>query len=163
MSFSYIKSVFPDFNFSTVFNDKLYNNLNNLSSPVQTNMQTSVESFENNQAFYNLPIPTQDIPKYNNINTHLPPIQPIHPIQSVKNGWMHESLDNTDNVDNRDISIKHDDYIQHILVCPGCKGILLKQFQVESDRMYKEEMMELVSYIIFALFILLLLDSIRKN
>jgi hypothetical protein len=56
----------------------------------------------------------------------------------------------------------HDNYIKHILKCEQCKELLLKQFNIESDRIRNEEIMELISFIIFGIFILLLLDKSNK-
>lgn len=54
-------------------------------------------------------------------------------------------------------------YIRHISECGRCKAVLLKQFGIESDRIRNEEILELISYVIFGLFILLLLDYIKRN
>lgn len=56
-----------------------------------------------------------------------------------------------------------DSYIKHISECGRCKAILLKQFGIETDRIRTEEILELISYIIFGLFILLLLDYLKRN
>mgnify|MGYP007069474857 CR=1 FL=1 len=55
-----------------------------------------------------------------------------------------------------------DVYTKHILECSKCKNIIMKQFGIESDKIRNEEIMELISYFIFALFILLLIDSLKK-
>ena len=267
MSFSYIKSVFPDFNYSSVYNDKLYNNLNNMRKPINIDREhelkqldyansdgqysqfnsvnrilnqpsthfeplqnkiiqnksiqnniiqnKSIEKFNNesgvttpvpvptsvpyhtkrgdNQLFSNIPLPNNNIPVYNNINTNtivptelessesapftttLPPVS--MPPYQVKQGMVYNT--NTDvsnanisrlsgtretlaNIDNNE-AISHDQYVKHVLSCKSCKEIVMTQLQLENDRLYKEEMMELISYIILAIFIVLLLESLNKK
>jgi hypothetical protein len=56
-----------------------------------------------------------------------------------------------------------DTHIKHILNCKQCKMLTIKQLSIESDKYRNEEMMELASYVIFGMFILLLIDSLKKN
>jgi hypothetical protein len=249
MSFSYIKNVFPDFNYSSVYDDKLYNNLNTTKTPKvierdsdihnnygrfdptmnpinrpstdytlesnkiiepftlqqsqqqsQTQQTTTTKPQQlsststivnNNQVFSNLPLVNNNIPSYTNIDftkdlnvdniydykaaqISPPPSTPSH-VKSFKEahdltqGFPYvneqkaalpgyrtiELMTNTNN-------IQHEQYIQHILSCKSCKEVVMTQLQLENDKLYKEEMMELVSYVILALFILLLLDTLAK-
>ena len=55
--------------------------------------------------------------------------------------------------------INHTIYVKHVLECSICKDMVLKQLNIESDRLFKEEILEILSYIVFAFFILMLLDS----
>lgn len=158
MSYSYVKTVFPNFEFSTIHNDQLYTDLNQTKSNQQLNVvgfntneqnelkqnvneidpiQTNIETYQNNQTFYNKPIINQEIPNYNNIN-----------VESFSNNNQNES--------------KHDEYINHINNCSSCKEILIKQLNIETERIKNEEIMELISYVIFGIFILFLLDSFKK-
>jgi hypothetical protein len=167
MSYSYVKTVFPNFEFSTIHNDQLYTDLKppqqlnvigfntneqnelkqdvNAIDPIQTNIETykNNQSFpiqknvETYQSFYNKPIINQDIPNYNNINV--------------------ENFNNSNSIEN-----KHDNYINHINNCSSCKEILIKQFNIETERIKNEEIMELISYVIFGIFIFFLLDSFKK-
>jgi hypothetical protein len=60
------------------------------------------------------------------------------------------------------IPMSCDIYIKHILECSKCKNIAIKQLGIENDKIRNEEIMEVISYFIFALFILLLIDSFKK-
>ena len=52
----------------------------------------------------------------------------------------------------------HTLYINHILKCQSCKEIIMKQLNIESKQEFYEEILELISFIVFGIFILLLLD-----
>ena len=159
MSYSYVKTVFPDFKYSNVYDTKLYDNLNvsqydnRLFEPVDTDIsrnyaditlaqeqpkkESRIETFQDNQKFYTPPLPASNIPINNNrINR--------------------EKFDD-------EPSQKHLEYTKHVLECPSCKELLMKQFNLENERIRNEEIMELISYLIFGLFILLLIDTYAKK
>lgn len=159
MSYSYVKTVFPDFKYSNVYDTKLYDNLNvsqydnRLFEPVDTDIsrnyaditlaqeqpkkESRIETFQDNQKFYTPPLPASNIPINNNrINR--------------------EKFDD-------EPSQKHLEYTKHVLECPSCKEMLMKQFNLENERIRNEEIMELISYLIFGLFILLLIDTYAKK
>lgn len=186
MSYSYVKTVFPKFEFSKLYNDSLYTNKIN-SSPklnvvgfndnanvngidkIQTRIETYKqieayepvnqtetepyqqpyqESFQNNLRYFNKPIKNQNIPSYNNVD-----------INNVDINTMKETFE-TDKIGKDDKSEQsHQEIINHINNCPSCKDLILKQFGVETERQKNEEMLELLSYIIFGIFILILLDA----
>jgi hypothetical protein len=50
--------------------------------------------------------------------------------------------------------------MKHVLECPGCKESLFKQLNIDVDKKRNEEFMEVISYMIFGLLILLLLDRL---
>jgi hypothetical protein len=161
MSYSYVKTVFPNFEFSNVYNDKLYTSVNSVNTKplnvsgleelsnqndarietykqIEPNQESSQEILpKNNLTYYNQPILNQNIPNYPS------PQETFESNIKVK----------TDS---------HDEYLNHINSCPSCKEALLKQLGVETDRLRNDEIMELLSYIIFGIFILVLLDSLKK-
>ncbi len=161
MSYSYVKAVFPNFEYSNVYNSKVYENLNvskekreflpaDLPSLNSTFSDVSVfeeekpskskiETFQDNQKFFNQPLPKDVIPPNNNR---------IHPER-----FEQPQRDNGD----------HLEYTKHILECGRCKDLLMKQFGMENERIRNEEIMELISFVIFALFILLLIDFYAKK
>lgn len=166
MSYSYVKTVFPDFEFSNVYNDKLYtndnqvnqiktnitgfeNNLGNVNAGIETYKQIEPyqepyqEQSKSNLKYYNKPVLDQGIPNYINVN-------PQESFQSTPTP--------TTTVTNN-----HDEYINHINSCPSCKDALLKQLGIETERLKNDEIMELTSYVLFGIFILILLDSLTKN
>ena len=147
MSYTYIKTVFPEFEFTNVYNDNLYKNVNETSNnllnvvgfsqsndhPTPRPHSDSIETFKeidkmenqsnNNLKFYNEKVINQNIPKYNNIETF----------------------------------VDHHDYIDHINNCKECKDILLKQFGYETQRINHDDLMELFSYIIFGILLYMLI------
>ena len=137
-----------------MYDTKLYENLNvsnfnkNLFEPAETVSDFSfiqnkepepakIETFQNNQKYYTIPLPANNIP--------------------VDNNRVH-----TESFEQDSKEKEHIEYTKHVLECPTCKEILLKQFNIESDRIRNEEIMELVSFMIFGLFILLLIDTYKK-
>lgn len=197
MSYSYIKSVFPNFESSKVYNDRLYSSVNETKSAFveltdltgkytgnedwNANLgskevdyqsipfkKTEVEQNKNkelkehfvsysqdNQHYYNVPIMNQNIPNYNNIDL---------------NNFSNQNLENLENLtnlnppsNNSNNEISHELYIKHILDCSKCREIVVKQFNIDADRIKHEETMELISYIIFAIFLLYLIDLIVKS
>ena len=105
--------------------------------------------------FYNQPI-NKDYLKYNFksnlLNSNTTPSLSTLPIQTFEKPTEEESKCNLD----------CDIYIKHILECSKCKNIVTKQFGIENDKIRNEEILEMISYFIFALFILLLVDSLKK-
>jgi hypothetical protein len=99
--------------------------------------KSKIETFQDNQHFYQIPIPQYNIPSHNNIGN--------------KEKFETGSEQN------------HIEYTKHVLECTSCKELLMKQFNIENDRIRNEEIMELISYLIFSLFILLLIDTYAKK
>lgn len=162
MSYSYVKTVFPNFQFGNVYDDKLYINANPVNS-IKTNItgldnnlvNARIEPYQepykehyqepyqeeqskSNLTFYNKPVLDQDIPNYPS------------PLESFENKTAPKS------------STSHDEYLNHINSCPSCKEALLKQLGVETERLKNDSIMELISYVLFGIFILILLDSVKK-
>lgn len=188
MSYSYIKSVFPNFETRQKYDpNKIYSNItladessglqsvnkmlptaydeqemkgfarNLLKSESALSIPENVllEKYENaatfplppsgkdNLRYYNTPLPTP---------LTLPPVPIRNPLETFEN-------DKTDNK----CDINCDAYIKHILECSKCKGMVTKQLNIETDRLRNEEIMEVLSYLIFGVFILLLLDNIKSK
>ena len=192
MSYSYIKSVFPNFeNSSKVYDKALYNELNSLDSdkieikPVLSiNIEDKLSQFTRDLALSNkkdlgeFEIPqdkflehyknTQDysdvdFKSTNNANDNLK----FYNLPSPKEYYIDSKRSTNEKTiekftDNTNCDLNCDSYIKHIMECSKCKSITMKQFGVESDRIRNEEIMEVISYLIFGLFILLLLDSLKK-
>lgn len=152
MSYSYVKSVFPDFKYSNVYDTKLYDTsiydkpstdiipaeqtTNVFAKVNEITKENNKENFQNNLKFYNTS------------HTSLVP-------------------DNKENFQNNNSTnnlkeTNHLEYTKHILECEECKQIIMKQLNIDNDRIRSEEIMELISFIMFGVFILLLLDNIKK-
>jgi hypothetical protein len=57
-----------------------------------------------------------------------------------------------------------DVYVNHIVQCSKCKAVVMKKdLGLDSDKLINEDIMEILSYLIFGLFILLLIDSLKKK
>jgi hypothetical protein len=174
MSYSYIKSVFPNFEQKT-FNKEIKIDIepektkeefkNTRAEPIQGyefyDLKSSKDMSQNNLKFYNLPSPKEYL------ITDLPTTKgtPLLPQQIQQQASF--SIENFDvgngvsSGSNGGVSTC-DDYIKHISECNKCKSVLMKQLGIENDRIRNEEIMEVISYIVFALFILLLIDSFKK-
>lgn len=150
MSYSYIKNVFPQYESSIINTQKLYNNLNYNTNYNETKNILAYDENEfskfkkdliNKSEEYQLP-QTKIIEKMTNEEPkHQEPHNQNHQIQS-KN--------------------QCDGNLNHIMNCVRCKNIITKQLNINNDRIRNEELLELVSYIIFSIFILLLVDFIKK-
>lgn len=209
MSYSYIKSVFPNFeNSNKVYDETLYNNISSLNTDTLPKFESvnqvtpnykvpqkdtfeGIESHllekignkegisntysdysevpflkpenQNNLAYYNLPL------KINEQNRHVRDLANVLNTQNIP-VVQNKIIENFEQNDSKSSEQKVkcvdqdcDQYIKHVLECSKCKAIAIKQLGVESDRFRNEEMMEVASYIIFGLFILLLIDSLKSR
>jgi exonuclease VII small subunit len=204
MSYSYIKSVFPNFKDSNkVYDESLYNNINTLYTdtslglPEPENLERSRPNYkhpkveleqvvvkpeskieamsnvfneyanasfykpesQNNLSYYNLPIKAiqKQNTKQHNVTIESKNIEQFE----EENPKAQVSKNESDTV--KCIDGDCDQYIKHVLECSKCKTIAIKQLGIDNDRFRNEEMMELASYIIFGLFILLLIDSLKSD
>jgi hypothetical protein len=136
MSYSYIKSVFPNFEESPNYEAKPKLNTNedqvSYSKPVSAYDSSSFVEFQHQKA------------------TSTPNIQSVNRIESIER------------FENSKVPMC-EEYLQHVLECNHCKDIIMKQFNIESERIRNEEIMEVVGYIMFGVFMLMLLDSLKKQ
>jgi hypothetical protein len=172
MSYSYIKTTFPNFKYTNVYDTKIYNdvvlipqsNLNttNKFTPFSTDtnefkiIDPKLNQFQSNDyiSINNNSLETfQDNLKYYN--------KPLNENKSNINPFISNSIEKyeSDNIRQTQEQIDHTIYVKHVLECSICKDMVLKQLNIESDRLFKEEILEILSYIVFAFFILMLLDS----
>jgi hypothetical protein len=192
MSYSYIKSVFPNFeNSNKVYDENLYNNITNIYSTTElpqpendekiklnykisqnnifdtqeqkvekmTNVTNDYAEFtlqkqpqsQNNLSYYNIPLEyKRDTSSSNDI------IGKNKDSLQTRNVKTHRTIETFENKE-------CDIYIKHVYECDYCKKIVMKQLGVDNDKYRHEEMMEVASYIIFGLFILLLVDSLKSE
>jgi len=177
MSYSYIKTVFPDYVSSEVYDEKIYTNLNGVKqvqpvqvvqpiqpvqavpSPFESEFSPSgydAERFANqelgkdNLRYFNTPIANNNLPHYSNID-----------YQQDNTG--NNKISGVEKFGNPIVTASHEDYIKHLSSCSACREIVLKQFNIESDRLRNEEIIELISYVMFGVFILILLDTLKKK
>lgn len=214
MSYSYITSVFPKFEYSNVYDANLYNNISGLNKKPESDIKFSglneasqyqeinkkyTESFgksaqlanvemyknienqevsqgleflsQNNKTYYNKPLPANLI-NSNNSNTLNSDNILINKIE-LQNKFS-SNLSNSIPTTYKELDLhkesfsqssdqnSHETYTKHILECEQCKEVILKQFNIETDRIRNQEILELITFLIFGLFILLLLDGLKK-
>lgn len=134
MSYSYIKSVFPNFETSTWVEPK----------NTTTEVKSAISAIE--------PINQQDLSKTHaqfakGLLEHLSPVQEKHVALNVET-FSDQGCDK---------------FTSHVLECTQCKSFLTKHLNVEQETFRNQENMELISYIVFAIFMLLLMDGLRRK
>ena len=240
MSYSYITSVFPKFEYSNVYDANLYNNISGLNKkqfidnikfnglneatqyqeinkkyvepmdikpmdikpmdmdikPMDINLEMykNIENngllsenskflSQNNQTYYNQPAQKQkqkqiqkqiqiQIPSNiinsnmindTNVLTNKTQLQKSYSSNLSNQIPTNYNYNYNDNELTESFSENsHEVYTKHILECEQCKQLLLKQFNIETERIRNEEILELITFLIFGLFILLLLDGFKK-
>jgi hypothetical protein len=205
MSYSYIKTVFPKFEESKVYDDKLYNLTQNLVPPKQQDKQAQQLNIQpsDNSWVSQFDVPKQKgtvIERMGNIDQKIENVpnqyyykKPLHditpePSEITQFNNFFENLENTTTTATPTIATttgvpitttstpastttstttstpeNHQMYIQHILNCPQCKTVLLKQLNIENDKVKYEEMLELGSYLFFGIFLLFIVDKISRK
>ena len=174
MSYSYLKNVFPKFEDSTkVYNSSLYTQIDNCESSIPV-----PESIVNENQYpikiqeqqNDIVLPQTKLLESFNAETELAPINILNNKKSLDNlkfynqpyvPVVHKNL--LEKFEDTNPKPDCDLYIKHINDCNKCRSIVLKQFGIETDRIKNEEIMEIISYIIFGLFILLLIDSLKTS
>ena len=117
-----------------------------ISQPLDYNSNNNKqESQQKNLFYYNLPL---------NVDT----LQ--QPLAKTKQNATGHTLENFENYK---IETGCENYMKHLLECNKCKMIAMKQLSIDNERFRNEEIMEIISYIIFAIFILLLIDNLKNT
>jgi hypothetical protein len=171
MSYSYIKSVFPKFESSKVYDERIYNSLSTLSTgplsfqpnPINEQLQSFTENLVKQPPAPQPPAPQPPAPQppAPQPPAPQPPAPPVIEKDNLK--FYNIPLPAELIKENIEKSMDCNDYCNHTLSCPKCSSVLSKQLGIINDKARVEEMMELGSYIIFGIFILLLLESIKKK
>jgi hypothetical protein len=196
MSYSYIKSVFPNFeNSNKEYDESVYNGVvrrqgtftegtftegtkNEIGSNVMVNLSDFSKTLsQNNQ----VDLPQEKlIESYRNVegmtNGEYAEIKPRNPTDTRNNlkyynkplstlpttsPSIYKSKEEKDIFEKFTDDMNCDLYVKHVIQCNRCKMMAMKTFGVETDRIRNEEIMELISYILFGLFVLMLIDSSR--
>jgi hypothetical protein len=160
MSYSYVKTVFPNFEYSNVYNDKLYSDMNGTPKAVPTTMTHTLP----------VPVGTDDNVSYlRNEPLIIRPGNQIKLIEttSYKEPFINKDKDNlhfynqkietfrndTERSDER--RDDHDEHMNHLSKCEFCKSLIKRQYS-------SDQTMELISHVALGIFILVLLDTIKK-
>lgn len=170
MSYSYIKSVFPNFENSQNFQQTVYNNINldkkyqtpqaSVKQPSAYNDQEltqfvkeliepekkktyekSLPTERDNLRFYNPPIPKENLLQ----NCEQPPVKSIE-------------MFNNEESKGDDCNI----HMKHVLDCEKCRSILMKHWNMEQKKMRNQEMIDILAYILFGILIIVLIDNLSK-
>ena len=191
MSYSYIKSVFPNFeNSNKAYDESLYSTFTGEAKgtgikEIGSNVMVDLSDFsktalgrasqKNNEIY----LPQEKlIESYKNIegmaNGEYAEINQVNPEDERNNlkyynkplsTLMSKSKEEKKKGDifekftDDEIPMNCDRYVKHVIECNKCKMMAMKTFGIETDRIRNEEIMELISYILFGLFILMLIDS----
>lgn len=196
MSYSYIKSVFPNFKNSNNFG------LRNIKkNPVQYNVEpedTNNDNIEykkvsqdndkknyldihnqneisdkNNLYFYKPTVPDvlekskQHQTNENNIKVDKKVVENFkNPLSNIIEYLSPGNKSTTDDVnletDIPNLSEEDTTHINHVLSCKNCMNIIEKQLNIRQKQNIKQEFFEMISYILFGIFILLLLENRRR-
>jgi hypothetical protein len=162
MSYSYIKSVFPNFQPSKIEN--IYN--------VYSNSKPSIpkpEPAKNQIKAYNEQELTQFVK--NLIQKSETVIPNKAKIDNTNNmiiqgeyisKYANEVVEPEKSIETfSEVYIDCNRHVNHILDCQQCKSIIMKQLNLESSKRKNEEMMEVLTYILFGIFILLVLENLK--
>ncbi len=148
MSYAYIKNVYPDFQPSKVYDTLPYNGI----APAPTTQENTT------------PTPySQDEVQF--AKTLL-----------AKSGLISSELQNNTTTPQKQtlglglegfeeppVVSECDKHINHVINCTKCKSMISKQLGLDNDRLRNEELMEVFSYIVFGVFVLLLIDALKKD
>lgn len=198
MSYSYIKSVFPNFeNSNKVYDESLYSGID--EKPVslknviegtftddvvrrQGNVMVNLTDFSKtlSQKNNDIDLPQEKlIESYRNIegmtDGEYAEIKPLNssdtrnnlkyynkPLSTLTEAGLtvRQKSKEKDIFENyTDDKVCNDTYVKHVIECNRCRAMAMKTFGIETDRIRNEEIMEIISYILFGLFILMLIDS----
>jgi hypothetical protein len=165
MSYSYVKTVFPNFEYSNVYNDKLYSDMNGTPKAVSTVATPTVTA--------TLPVPAGTDDNVSYLRSEPLIIRPgdqtkLIEATSFKEPFINKDKDNLhfynqkietfrndDRNERRDRDDDHDEHMKHLSKCEFCKSLIQKQYS-------SEQTMELISHVALGIFILVLLDTIKK-
>ncbi len=158
MSYSYLNSVFPDFkNTSYDLRISKYKQAPSLASEFKT-----IEEFKTMESLEEQPIGTQppeilppeEVPLQEqtpeeNSQQNMPPSLPVESPQK-------KELETT-----LPLEDQHSIYLNHILSCQRCTFIIIKQLKLQEMRIYKNNILEFLSYLLFTLFVVMILYFIK--
>ena len=164
MSFSYIKNVFPDFRLpesKPVEPTKKYNIQENFTPPSsdyaiipKTGGVPEIYSFGGNDlstAGQNIQIKTKPQPQPSQLFEQYTAVNQQFPFGN----------NSTSTVQQKNSS--HEDVISHLANCVDCREMFIKQYNLEQSKIFREEIMEFVSYISFSILIIIIIDSFSRK
>jgi len=146
MTYSYISSVFPNYEVSKLYDDNVYNNIMKSKAPVSS--AKSVQPYGGG-AFQNF----EGAQMVERFETTVP--QPTVPQPTVPQPTVPTLQGDCKN------------HMDHVMECKECQEILRAHLRIEAvgviEQRRNEELMELASYVFFGIFVILMLDLIQKR
>lgn len=170
MTYAYIESVYPNFvkqQNEPTFPQKITYKpleipLGNISPNITTVTQNKGNNLDNSDIFkpmlkYNANNTNNNVIKTGNYNWN------DHKNDNLK--YYNDPIPEQFTQENNDpVTLNsHTSYVNHVLQCEECRKIVTKQLNLDIDKVKMDEWMELFSYILFGVFILLLLDSFKNK
>ena len=162
MSYSYLKNVFPKFEYTTDFENTKFNTINNdddkLDSFTKSLIASDLQGLQG--------ITESSAAPYNNTNhTIHKDLAPNYIYGKSRQPVIETFQDNLPPTSTKESSSSSscDLYIKHVMECNKCRNMFVKQWNLDSDRIRNEEIMEIVTYVIFGIVLLLLFDTIKNK
>jgi hypothetical protein len=171
MSYSYLSSVYPDFKVSKTYNN-VYNSI----------------AKSNNSTMYNLPVPIGAVEELDRLAQRLgaasseqqPQVEQFQNEKKSEERLLPQERDNLrfrtkplpiqSNIEQfeqadlpRSPPTTCDMYASHVVGCSKCKAVIMKQFNLENDRVHREQVLEVSSLLLLGAFILLLVDYFQAR
>ncbi len=184
MSYAYIKSVYPDFQTNKVYDTKIYNSLDSINPSTQVSKENTLpapfdalgldeetrfaRSLLGKPEIEELPPSTQSIQKFQTIETlqNIPEKDNLRfynvPYSPSLGNIPVRQVEKFEEPPKQECKVECDAHINHVINCSKCKSIISRQLNLDNDRIRNEEFMELFSYIIFGVFILMLIDNLKR-
>jgi hypothetical protein len=172
MSYSYVKAVFPNFEYSNVYNDKLYSNMSTSPTPtvapaVVPSVVPAVSPFEESNALGS-DLKQETLTIRPGDQTHLIEEKTFRePFEQVKEDKdnLHfynkqiEKFGNGGRVGPAGPIEGHEYHLKHLAKCEFCREMIKKQYNIQTH----DQMTELVSHVLLGIFILVLLDIVKNK
>jgi|UniRef100_A0A6C0DZE1 hypothetical protein len=155
MSYSYLKNVFPNFDSSVDYQNKVYNEIN-INTTNQTN--STVTPASNIPSLNKLSKFTQSLIGAPFQQNNMPIMSKEPYVETTQESFSNNTIEKFE-----DEQPTCDFYMKHVLSCHRCRSIIMKQWNIDNNRIQNEEIMELVTYIVFGIFILLLIDILKNK
>lgn len=164
MSYSYLNTVFPNFEYKMNPNLRLFNSLDNsvedtLLKKETVNQKKQEFQFEPVNTYVEKPIVkilsknlTEEVipEEKNNLNVYNKPLTIIENLQDVDNNSQDDCIKN----------------MNHLYTCKLCKEKFSNIMKMENKTLHNQdnydELWEIITYIIFSVFILFLIDKLHK-
>ncbi|NBU33703.1 hypothetical protein EB118_05315 [bacterium] len=165
MSYSYLKNVFPNYVSSVDYEDYIFRSLNAIDAAeesakkLDTPPNVVTDRVISNYAKAPQPLEVQPADPQSQLNQFTQSLL-AHPVSLEKGTYVHQPTEPIHPVLRRVETFQNTDcgnMCKHVLDCSRCKNVLIKQWDLDKDRLRNEEIMEVITYIIFGLFLVTLI------